>query len=134
MKEFAGFLGWVTVVSFALALCNFVLKYISRNYMKKIANFNENVAKAYKQVMRYVVRYHKLAGTVAILALMAHAIIMFTTRGLSITGLAAASLMALVVIIGIYGAYVKKKLKAPWFYIHRTLSFLLIAAILIHVL
>lgn len=48
--------------------------------------------------------------------------------------IAAASLMVVVVLMGIYGAYAKKKLKAPWFYIHRALSFLLIAAILIHVL
>ncbi len=132
MKDFAEFLGWITVISYAIALFNYIFKYINRNYLKKFTN--KKAAGMYKFIMKYVVKYHKLVGIIAVIALTAHFIIMYTLKGLLITGLIAMILMFSVVLLGIYGTYINKKLKAPWLKIHKILAFTLIVAIIVHIL
>lgn len=134
MKDFAEFLGWVTVAFYAVALLNFILKYVNKNYMNSLSKTKKKLVDNYRIIMRYVIKYHKLAGILAIIILLGHFFIMFSIRGLSITGLIALILMAVVVLLGVYGAYINKKYKSTWMYVHRTLSFVLIVAILIHVL
>lgn len=132
MKELAGLFGWIGAWGYGIALLNFFIKYINKKYIIKIKEKNI-YTNAYRFVLRYVVKYHKIVGIVASISIIVHFLLMYTSRGLSIPGLIAAVLMWLIFILGIYGYYINKNVKGSWVKIHRALSFLLILILIFHV-
>lgn len=133
MREFGKFLGWVAVVGYAIALLGFFCKYINKKYINKLPKDKKQIATYYRLIMKYILKLHKLAGIVASIAIMVHFYIMFTSRGLSISGLLAALVMWSVFALGIYGYAINKNLRGSWVKPHRALAFLLILLIIVHV-
>ncbi|SHJ90354.1 hypothetical protein SAMN02745248_01256 [Hathewaya proteolytica DSM 3090] len=134
MKDFAELLGWIIAIGYGIAFANFLLKYINRKYIVKVPKSYKKYVDYYRIVMRYVIRYHKLAGYAAAIALITHFFIMYNIEGLSITGLAAAIIMLVIIALGAYGAFINKNFKGSWLKIHRNLSFLLLISIASHLL
>lgn len=140
MREFANMFGWIAVWCFGVAVLNFFVKYIFKNYitpyMKKQsaqAKKYENIINIYKKVMKYVVKYHKVVGVIVGVAVLFHLVLEIQYSFLSITGLIAAILMLAVILLGILGVTVfKRKPRGAWIKIHRLLAFLLIVSILLH--
>lgn len=134
MKDFAGFLGWVVVVGYGIALLNFFMKYFNKIYISKLSKEKKKYVDIYRFIMKVIIRYHRLAGAIASIALIVHFYILYNLRGLSISGLIAGIFMWIVFTFGIYGVYINKSIRGNWLKVHRILSFILIALIIFHIL
>lgn len=134
MKGFAALLGWIGAWGYGIALLNFFVKYINKKYINKLPKDKKKYADLYRVFMRYIVRYHKIAGITATIAIAAHLYLMYNYRGLSLPGLTAAGVMLIVFVLGIYGFYINRNMRGPWVKVHRFLSFLLILLIGFHIM
>lgn len=132
MRELAGLMGWVSLYAFGIAILNFILKYINKKYISSLPKDKSNIIKPYKTLMKYVVKYHKAVGIVAVGAMAAHLTLMTLYVRTSISGFVAMSLMTLIVIIGLYGVLLHKKYNKPWLKVHRLLAALLVLALAVH--
>lgn len=134
MKEMAGLFGWIGVWGYVVALLNFFIKYINKKYINKLPKDKKTFISTYRIIMRFLVKYHKIAGVIASIAVVVHLYLMYNVKGLSIPGLVAAIVMWIVFSLGIYGFGINKNMKAPWVKIHRILSFVLILLIVFHIM
>lgn len=127
-------LGWVTAISFSLAILNFFVKLVNKKYISKLGKEKKQIVDLYRKIMRIIVKNHKILGTIAVASVLAHFFIAFSSNRISITGIIAALIMASIFILGVYGAFINKNYKAMWLKVHRILAFTLLIAIATHVL
>lgn len=132
MEDFAEFFGWISAIGYGVALLNFFIKYINKKYIIKLSKDKKEVVDYYRILMRFVVKYHRFFGIMGSIAVIVHSFIMFNVEGLSITGIIAAITMWLIFLLGIYGTYISKNVRGNWVKIHRSLSFLLVIMLFIH--
>jgi len=133
-KDLIELLGWVTVISFSFAMLNFLLKYINKKYINKLGPDKKQIVTFYRKVMKVIIKYHKVAGTIAVFSVLTHFYIAFSSGRLSITGIIAALFMVTIFALGFYGAFINKNSKGKWLKVHRILALCLIIAIGIHIL
>lgn len=133
-RDLIGILGWVTAISFGVAILNYFMKFINKKYINKLGKEKKQIVDLYRKVMKIIIRYHKLAGTIAVISVLTHFFIAFSNGRISISGIIAAILMVLIFILGFYGAFINKKIKGSWLKVHRLIAFALIIAIAIHIL
>lgn len=133
-RDLIGFLGWVTAVSFGIALLNYFMKLINKKFINKLSKEKKPLIDLYRRLMKIVIKYHKLAGIVATLAVLGHFFIAFSSNHIRITGIISAILMIILFFIGAYGAFVNKTRKGLWIKLHRLVAFSLIITIGIHIL
>lgn len=134
MRDIASLLGWIVVYGFVITMLNFVFKFVNRKYISKLPKDKKKVIDAYRLIMKYVVRYHKPAGIITFLAVIAHFVLMAVFVEVSITGIASMLIMLCIFLLGIYGAFINKNYKGKWLKVHRFLAFLLIIMIGIHII
>ena len=134
MREFGKYLGWVAVWGYSIALLGFFFKFINKKYINKLPKDKKQIAVTYRLIMKYVLKFHKLAGLVASAAIAVHFYLMYNNYGLSISGLIAAIVMWIVFSFGIYGFAINKNLRGSWVKLHRILAFILVILIIIHIL
>ncbi|KOF57694.1 MULTISPECIES: hypothetical protein [Clostridium] len=134
MKEIAGLLGWIGIWGYILALLNFFVKYINKKFINKLPKDKQKLISGYRIIMKYIVKYHKVIGIVASLAIIVHLYLMYTRIGLSIPGLIAALIMWTIFALGIYGVAINKNFRGKWVKVHRVLAFILIFVMLFHVM
>lgn len=134
MKELGKFLGWVGTIFYIVAMVNYFIKYVNKKFISKLPSDKKKYVSIYRVIMKYVVKYHKIVGMAASIAIIVHFYIMYTIRGLSVPGLVAAIVMWILFILGIYGVYIKKDVRGKWVNVHRFLAFALIVLIIIHLL
>lgn len=134
MREFGKLLGWIGVWGYGIAVLNFFIKYVNKKYINKLPKNKKPYADIYRFIMRYVVRYHKIAGIVASITIVGHFYFMYNYRGLSIPGIIAAITMWIVFTLGIYGFAINKNMRGSWVKVHRYLSFVLILLIGFHIM
>jgi hypothetical protein len=132
MGELGEFLGFMIIVCYAMTILNYFVKFINRKYRDTLKK-NENFYKVYTKVMKFIIKSHKLFGFLTIAFILFHFYIQFTRIELSITGVIAAGIMLLQVLLGVYGWKVKKKGRT-WLYVHRSIAAVLLITILIHIL
>jgi hypothetical protein len=132
--DLIGLLGWVTAISFGLAILNYFIKFINKKYISKLGKEKKQIVDLYRKVMKLIVRNHKLIGTVAVVSVLTHFFIAFSSNHVSLTGIIAASIMVVIFILGVYGAYINKNYKGMWLKVHRIMAFTLLLAIAIHIL
>lgn len=133
-RNLIDFLGWVTAISFGIAILNFFVKYINKKYISKLGKENKQIVDFYRKTMRLIVKNHKLVGTIAIVSVLTHFFIALSSNKIRITGIIAAALMAILFLLGAYGAFINKNYKGTWLKVHRVIAFTLIIAIIIHIL
>lgn len=126
-------LGTLTGIIFLFALLNFFVKFINKNYIVKLDKNKNHFVEYYRKVMRFIIKNHKLAGITAFIFMLLHFSIAFFSHRIKITGIIAAIIMLIIVILGIY-AKLNKKVKGTWLIAHRNLAFILIAAIIFHII
>lgn len=129
-----GLFGWITAISFGIALANFFLKRINKHWISKLPKEHEKWVKLYRTVMKYFIKYHKLAGMIAVVSVLTHFGIAFNNGYSSITGFTSAVLMITMALLGSYGAFIKKKSTGAWILVHRSVAFLMILSISVHIL
>jgi hypothetical protein len=126
------FLGVSIVVFYSLSVLNFIVKYINKRYRSRI-NSNPKLKSVFSPFMKFIVKNHKLFGLLTAVALIAHFTVQYLLFGFSMTGATAGAALILQVFLGGY-IYRKKIRKGFWFKFHRMLAFILVIAILIHIL
>jgi len=133
-KDLIELLGSVTVISFSVAMLNFLLKFINKKYINKLGEDKKQIVTLYRKIMIPFIKLHKVAGTIAVFSVLTHFYIAFSSGRVSITGIIAALLMITIFALGFYGAFINKNYKGKWLKVHRILAFCLIVAIGIHIL
>jgi hypothetical protein len=84
-------------------------------------------------LMRAVSRSHVYVPLFILTIILLHLLMELIHVGFFITGVITVSLMAAQIGLGLYGAYVKKRVRGSWFYWHRTVAVLLFFSIAAHV-
>jgi hypothetical protein len=130
--EFGEFFGVLIIIFYALTVLNYVIKFLNKKY-KLTSSKNEKVAKLFKFLLKFIVRYHHIYGFIAIGMVLIHFLIQAITIEISITGIIAAAVMLLQILLGLYGRKLKPK-KKTWLYIHRSIAVMLVIAIIIHII
>ncbi|MCB2292815.1 hypothetical protein LGK95_04595 [Clostridium algoriphilum] len=133
-REIFGFLGSIAVICFGIAIANYFVKYIHKKYITKLGKDKKEIVVLYRKIMKIIIKNHKLAGTIAIFAVLAHFSIAFSISRISITGLIAALFMLTIFFLGVYGAFINKSHKGMWLKVHRGMAFALLVAIVIHLI
>lgn len=129
-----GFFGIITVISFSVAISNYFVKYVHKKYIIKLGNEKKQLVDLYRKIMRIIIKNHKLVGTIAIFSVLTHFFVGFLSNRISITGVIAALFMFIIFFLGIYGAFINKIHKGMWLKVHRAMAFVLLVAIVIHVI
>lgn len=125
------FLGQLIIIFYILTISSFILVRINKNFKEYLIK-NDKFYTLFKKVLKLIRKYHSLFGILTIVFLLLHFTVQFISRGLNLTGMLAASLLILQVMLGIYGKTFKKKFK-NWIAIHRIIAVVLLIAILIHI-
>ncbi len=125
--------GSIVLAALMLALSNFFLKQISRDYVKRLPASYKDFADAYRRFMQKMVRRHRFFGLAALLILPLHAALAVVFAGISLSGLATAALLVAVAGLGMYGYYLNRNLRAWWLSVHRALAFAVSVSALVHV-
>lgn len=132
MSEYGSLFGWLIVTGLVLTLLNYPIKVIYRKFIAGMDKDSQG-RKLYSSIQKIIVKYHRFFAAFTSTMMIVHLIIQLQYRWLSWTGLVAAALMVVNGTIGGFGHYVRKKRKTAWFYLHRTVAVLLIAAIVFHI-
>jgi len=132
MRDLAALMGWISLYAFGIAILNFILKYINKKYIALLPKDKSNIVKPYRKLMKYVVKYHKTVGIVAVGAMIAHLTLMTLYVRTSVSGFVAMGVMTLIAVIGLYGVLLHKKYNGPWLKAHRLLAVFLVLAIAVH--
>lgn len=131
MGEFGGFFGWTIVVCYGIAVLNYVFKFLNKKFSSTIKK-NDIVKKYFNMLLKLIVKYHKIFGSLTILFILVHFLIMYSTIGIKISGLIVATVMLIEIISGMYGTRMKKRTKG-WLYSHRIISIIIGVALVVHV-
>jgi hypothetical protein len=125
--------GWITMLLIFAALLNLILKQISRDYVKRLPQEYKDFADAYRSFMRRVIRGHRVFGLAAMLIFLVHSFFVIFFDHVSLTGIASAILLVLVVALGAYGYFISKDFRAGWLSAHKASAFFLCFAVITHV-
>ena len=112
-------LGWIIFAGYVWLTMNY--------FVKQVGSLRGGA------LMRVVTRSHVYVPLFILTVIILHLLMELIHVGFFITGVVTVSLMAAQIILGLYGAYVKKRARGNWFYVHRTLAVLLFFSIAAHV-
>ncbi|PKL11925.1 MAG: hypothetical protein CVV52_12095 [Spirochaetae bacterium HGW-Spirochaetae-8] len=132
-SKFGGLFGALVILLYILTILNYMVKAANRYF----GAWMKTYPKAYRifiTCMRFIVKYHRIFGAGSLLFLIIHVFVQYNFYGyINKTGAAAAGVLLMQVLLGIYGSKLKKRPKS-WLYIHRAVAVLLPLAIALHVL
>jgi len=131
-EELAELTGGIIVVTFMFNVSFYLVKYVFSHYNQYLKK-HPKLHKALIKIFPFLRKYHKVAGLLIIAFILTHFLIMFNYKGLSITGLIAASLMIIDIVLGVILAWIRPKTKIVRIS-HRFASFAVIISILIHII
>lgn len=129
--ELGEFFGGFIIFLYALTVLNYIVKFINKKFRDKLVK-NQKFYQLFLKLMKFIIKHHKLFGVLTVVFILLHFALQFIQYGLSITGVIAAFIMLLQVVLGIYGFKMKKRSK-PWLIAHRLIAVLLLIVIIIHV-
>ena len=132
MGAYGNLFGWLIIAGLFLTLMTYPIKLIQRKWVAKLEP-KSKFKKGYTKVQQIIVRHHRFFAIFTTVMLIVHLIIQIQYRWVSSSGIVAASLLVLNVLLGVYGHYIRKKKRSAWFYIHRTVAILSTIAIILHI-
>lgn len=100
-QEYGALLGWLLVITISGSLMNYCVIFVAKRYMRNIHK-NSTATSVFKFFRIIFVRGHRVFGLIAILLLLTHFLIQFSTYGLNLTGGLAASTLIIQFILGVY--------------------------------
>ena len=130
MSQLGHYIGILTAITFSLAIMNFVIKFVNRNWVVKLPKESKFRA-GYMKVMKFLVKNHRFFAFAAVALMVAHVILQITFKWVSITGIITAALAVVTVILGIIMFKAKKRTPAM-LWAHRGSVIALILAFLVH--
>lgn len=132
MGELGELFGFLIIVCYGCAVLNFFLKFVNRKFKVQMKK-KEAFYIWYMRVLKFFMKYHRYFGGATILFILIHFFMQYLNRGISVTGVVAAGMMILQILLGIYGHFKKPKAKG-WLYFHRGISIILFLSIMIHII
>lgn len=127
-------LGVCVVVLYLFTILNYLMKLVNKTYGKRMKELKAGFHAVFVQTLRFIVKQHRLAGVLAFLFLAAHVVVQYSAYGyINQTGLVAAIILFLQVMLGVHGAKSPKKIPG-WLVVHRSVAAILPFAIAMHVL
>lgn len=124
--------GWLLIICYISTILNYVIKGLNKRFKKQFSN--PKTKQIISTLMKIFVKNHKKFGYATIIFLLIHVIIQFSNYGMNITGLIAAILIIIQVLLGMYGSYVNRKRAGVWFILHRIIAILIVLGIVVHLL
>jgi len=132
MRLLGDALGILTAVLFGIAIANFLVKWINRNWVMKLPK--ESVFRGgYQTVLKFLVKNHRFFGFGAAFFMVAHVILQLVFLWASVTGIITAAIAVVVVALGIV-LFKQKKRSPALLWAHRGAVIALILAFLVHVI
>jgi len=128
------FFGWCVAASVMLALLNFSLKQINREYGRMLSAWDPGFAGRYKSFMRFMVKNHRFFGMSAIGVFAVHFGSAWLSGALSATGAITGTTLVAAASLGGYGFYVNRDYRAVWLHVHRGAALLLSACMVVHIM
>ncbi len=125
-------LGVLTAVLFGIAIANFFVKWINRNWVMKLPKENKFRA-GYQQVMKFLVKNHRFFGFGAVVVLVSHVVLQVLFQWVSITGIVTAGLAVVAIALGLI-LFKSKKRTPAMLWAHRGAVIALFLAFLVHVI
>ena len=133
MKDFGEFLGWVTVVLYAVSVCTFIVKRLNTLVIAGLPK-ESPVKKYYAVLMRFIVKYHMYFGIGAGAFAAIHYFIMTTSDDGSLTGTILAASMVLTVLIGVIVKMTKGTAGKNVLKLHRCVVMFVFAMVAVHLI
>jgi hypothetical protein len=125
-------LGIVTAVLYGTAILNFFVKWVNKKWIMKLPK--ENAFRgSYQSVMKFLVKNHRFFGLGAAVVMVSHAILQILFMWVSITGIVAAGLAVVAILLGVIMFKAKKRTPAM-LWAHRSAVIALTVAFLVHVI
>ncbi|MCE5276186.1 MAG: hypothetical protein ABFD70_09295 [Syntrophaceae bacterium] len=128
------FFGWCVAASVMLALLNFSLKQINREYGRMLSAWDPGFAGRYKTFMRFMVKNHRFFGMSAIGVFAVHFGSVWLSGTLSVTGAITGMTLLAAASLGGYGFYINRNYRAVWLTAHRGSAFLLAVCMVVHIM
>ena len=131
LKELAGIFGWLVIILFVGTILNYVLKPINKKYGKTLKpdSFGK---KCLQILMKIFVMNHKYFGIAAGIFLIIHFVLEFIRYGMSLSGLLAAVVMMVEIVLGVHAKMNKKPRRGTWFIVHRIVTIVILITIFMH--
>ena len=125
-------LGVITAVLFGIAIANFFVKWINRNWVMKLPKDNA-FRKGYQSVMKFLVKNHRFFGFGAVVVMVSHVVLQILFMWVSVTGLVTAGLAVVTIALGLI-LFKSKKRTPALLWAHRGAVIALFLAFLVHVI
>lgn len=125
-------LGVITAVLFGIAIANFFIKWINRNWVMKLPKDNK-FRVVYQQVMKFLVKNHRFFGFGAVVVMVSHVVLQILFAWVSVTGLVTAGLAVVTIALGLI-LFKSKKRTPVLLWAHRGAVIALFLAFLVHVI
>ncbi len=132
MSNLGNALGVLTAILFGVAVFNFPVKWINRNWVMKLPK-EHAFRVGYQTVMKFLVKNHRFFGFGAALVMVSHVVLQILFQWTSITGIVTAGLAVFTVALGIV-MFQSKKRKPALLWAHRGAVIALVLSFLIHVI
>lgn len=132
MTSLGDLLGILTAILFGVAIANFPVKWINRNWVMKLPK-EHAFRGGYQSAMKFLVKNHRFFGFGAAAAMVAHVLLQILFKWVSITGVVTAALAAITVILGVV-LFKSKKRTPAMLWSHRGAVVTLILAFTAHVI
>lgn len=130
MEELGELLGVLTAVCYFAAVSDYFWKLVLRLWVSRLPK-DSALKTGYMSLMRFALKYHRWFGVAAGILAPVHLLVQITNGKYSLTGIIAASLMAVTVILGILIAWGRRPKIVK---IHRSLAFSVLAMVVIHLI
>ena len=125
-------LGWLVFSGFLMTALNPFFKEVNKRHMVK-RSARDGLRRGYQKFLRGYLKAHPYLGLTTAALMMAHLLIQYSFYGFYLSGFVAGTLMLLLVSLGAFGKFVKKKKPGLWLQAHRLLSLILILVVIVHI-
>jgi hypothetical protein len=124
--------GWIVVAGIVMSAMNYLVKAVNRRYIMELPA-DSNLRRHYPAFMRGITRVHGYIGLYMVTILGLHFFSELGHHGFNLTGIISLTLMMTQIGLGSYGVLIKNRKRGRWFYAHRAVASLLVAAVIVHI-
>jgi hypothetical protein len=125
-------LGVLTAILFGVAIANFFVKWINRNWVMKLPK-EHAFRTGYQSVMKFLVKNHRFFGFGAVVVMISHVVLQILFQWVSITGIVTAGFAVVTIALGVI-LFKSKKRTPAMLWAHRGAVIALFLAFLVHVI
>lgn len=135
MEIYAKNFGQIGALLFIVAFSFFLVKLYNKNLKRSVKEKLPSIEKIIENITKIIIKIHKPIGLLAFTMTVIHFYLMYSSGKIKYSGLFAITFMTLIVITGVLKGLVKKmEVKKRLQKAHLIIAFILLAAILLHLI